>query len=131
MLSIAAGAAVAVTVCVVSLVMLLVTATMIARTRRELGVKKALGFTRSDLTRQVLWSYLPTVAVASLTGAVLAAWCAYLAGTLLGGGTAADLRVSPAVVLGGPALIVVLAWAITWLATLRIGSISARALITE
>ncbi|QQR99397.1 MAG: FtsX-like permease family protein [Austwickia sp.] len=56
---------------VIALVMGLVTATMIVRTRRSLGVRKALGFTTRQLVGQTVMTYLPVVVVGALVGAAL------------------------------------------------------------
>lgn len=59
------------TTAVICLVMGLVTATMIVRTRRSLGVRKALGFTTGQLIGQTVMTYLPVIVVGALLGAGL------------------------------------------------------------
>lgn len=56
---------------VIALVMGLVTATMLVRTRRSLGVRKALGFTSGQLVAQTVMTYLPVVVAGALLGAGL------------------------------------------------------------
>lgn len=56
------------TALVICLVVGLVTATMIVRTRRSFGVRKALGFTSRQLITQTVMTYLPVVAVGALLG---------------------------------------------------------------
>ena len=46
-------------VVVTVLVVGLVVTTMLVQTHRELGIKKAMGFTNRELSGQTRWTYLP------------------------------------------------------------------------
>ncbi|MCO5309494.1 MAG: ABC transporter permease [Austwickia sp.] len=103
------------TAVVICLVMGLVTATMIVRTRRSLGVRKALGFTTGQLIGQTVMTYLPVVVVGALIGAGLGLVLVEpaLVGLLRGGGIMAlSLTLRPYVVGGLVLGIVVLATAL-------------------
>ncbi|MCA0435857.1 MAG: ABC transporter permease [Austwickia sp.] len=103
------------TAVVICLVIGLVTATMIVRTRRSLGVRKALGFTTAQLVGQTVMTYLPVVVVGSLLGAGLGLVLVEpaLVGLLRSAGIMAlSLTIQPYVVGGLVLAIVVLATAL-------------------
>lgn len=119
---------------VTALVVGLVVTTMLVRSHRELGIKKAMGFTNRELGTQTRWTILPPVAIGSFTGAALAAVASspLLAALLRGVGILkVDLAVNWTQAALIPAAIIVFAAAITWASSRRIRRISAYALITE
>lgn len=134
MVSVLATVVVSLTVLVVVLVIALVVTTMIVQSRTALGVKKALGFTTRDLTVQTLWTYVPIVAAAAVVGA-LAGWVGLnplLSAALRSIGIMkVELALNPLFVAGMAAGVVALAVAVTLAASLRIGRVSAYALLSE
>ena len=68
------GAVVAIIVVLVTvLVVGLVVTTMLVNTRRELGVKKAMGFTNAQLAAETRWTYLPAIVVGAVVGVLVGA----------------------------------------------------------
>lgn len=68
MVPIVGGLIMVFTVVVTTLVIGLVVTSMLLRSRRELGVKKAMGFTNGQLTAQTRWTYLPAIAIGAVVG---------------------------------------------------------------
>ncbi|MDO5502577.1 MAG: ABC transporter permease [Actinomycetia bacterium] len=116
------------------LVVGLVVSTMLVQTRREMGIKKAMGFTNGELSAQTRWTYLPALTIGALVGA--------LAGTFALGpllqlllsqigirrvAVAADWVSTGGITLG----IAGIGALVLWVASLRIGRISAYDLVTE
>ena len=119
---------------VTALVVGLVVTTMLVRSHRELGIKKAMGFTNRELGVQTRWTILPPVALGSLVGAGVGAALGspMLAMMLRGVGILkVDMAVNWSQVGLVAAMIIVFAAAITWASSHRIRRISAYALITE
>jgi len=56
---------------VVILIVALIVSTMVVQGRRSYGVLKAVGFSTGDLHRQTLLTWLPTIAIGGLVGALL------------------------------------------------------------
>lgn len=124
------GFIVLVTVLVVSLVV----STMLVATHRELGIKKAMGFTSSELAAQTRWTYLPSIVLGALVGTgVSALTLSPLLQALLSqvglmkieahAGWGSTLAIALGILLIG---LVVL-----WVSSLRIRRVSAYALVTE
>lgn len=134
MVSVLAGVVVGLTILVVILVISLVVTTMIVQSGTVLGVKKALGFTTRDLTVQTVWTYVPVVAIAAVAGA-LAGWGGLnplLSAALRSIGVMkVELTMNPALVGGMAAAVLALAVVVTLAASLRIGRVSAYALLSE
>lgn len=57
---------------IVTLMLSLVVVTLIANNRTQFGVFKAIGYTTNQLTRQVVWAFLPTIFLSAVLGAGLA-----------------------------------------------------------
>ena len=68
-----AQAVLAITGAVVSLVLWLMVATLLAERRRDFGVMRAVGYTWPQLAGQVALSYLPVLSVAVTSGVILGA----------------------------------------------------------
>ena len=122
------------TLIVTVLVVGLVVTTMLVQTHRDLGIKKAMGFTNRQLSAQTRWTYLPAVAGGAVVGAVIGAiGQAPLLTLLLSQIGIMRMEISTnwlatAVI----ALAIAAAGAlIMWISSLRIGRISAYALVTE
>ncbi len=108
--------------------------TMLVQRRRELGGKKALGFTNAELGRQTRWTILPAVGVGAGLGAVLGGvlMAPLLAALLRGIGILkVELTTNWLQVGGIAALILAFALVMTWLVSLRIRRVSAYALMTD
>lgn len=119
---------------VTALVVGLVVTTMLVRSHRELGIKKAVGFTNAELGVQTRWTILPPVALGALAGAgVGAVLTSPLLATMLRGVgiLKVDLAVDWLQVVLVTAAIVAFAALITWASSIRIRRVSAYALITE
>ena len=124
----------AITVVVVTLVLWLMVATLLAERRRDFGVMRALGYTWPQLARQVALSYLPPLAVAVTAGVLLgAATFNPIMGLMLrdlgGGNPSFPMRAEQVAMLGG-ALIALLALLLFAL-TARIQRISPSELVRD
>ena len=121
-------------VVVTVLVVGLVVTTMLVQTHRELGIKKAMGFTNRELSAQTRWTYLPSIAAGAVVGSAAGALALSPLLTLLLSqlgilkvDAAADWRTTAAIALG----ILAIGAGVLWVSSLRIGRISAYALVTE
>lgn len=107
---------------------------MLVQARHDLGVKKAVGYTHRELSRQTRWTYLPPTAIGAVLGVVAGtlATPALLGAMLRGIGI---MKVTVVRDLATPTLtaaaVVALAWLATWVMALRIRRVSAYALVTE
>lgn len=122
------------TIVVTALVVALVVTTMLIQTHRELGVKKAMGYTTAELSRTTRWTYLPAIGLGAIAGAVAGAFATGpLLGLLLRNIGILQLEVSIDWLQVGGIIAVILgfAWFITWLSSRRIRRVSAYALVTE
>ncbi|MDO5500695.1 MAG: FtsX-like permease family protein, partial [Propionibacteriaceae bacterium] len=119
---------------VVALVVGLIVSTMLIQSRRELGIKKATGFTHRQLTGQTLWTYVPPVAVGAVVGAVVAVPAtAPLLGAMLRsiGVLKVEAAANPVHAVAIPLAVIALAALVTWVSTRRIREVSAHALVSE
>lgn len=94
---------IAVTAGLAALVVGLMTSTLLARERRSLGVRRALGFSAGQLVRQLVIGYLPAVVGGVLTGLALGALLvrpALSAGMRSAGVYRLDIAISPLVLAG-------------------------------
>lgn len=121
-------------VVVTVLVVGLVVTTMLVQTHRELGIKKAMGFTNRELSGQTRWTYLPAIALGAVVGAgagalALSPLLTVLLSQLgiLKVDAAADWLTTAVIALG----ILAIGAGVLWVSSLRIGRISAYALVTE
>ena len=116
------------------MVVVLVVGTLLREERRSLGVRRALGFTRRQLSAQLLWTVLPPVIAGTTAGAALGALTlGPLIGALLRvvGSLGTDARVSPALWAGVPGAVVAAAALTTALLSLRIRRISTHELVAR
>lgn len=119
---------------VVALVVGLIVTTMLVQSRRDLGIKKAMGYTARQLGAQTRWTYLPAVGVGALVGAMSGALAT---GPLLGallrnlGILKVDVQADWLTIIGIPVGVVVLAWLVIQFTSRRIKRVSAYALVTE
>lgn len=116
------------------LVVALLVTTMLVQTRRELGIKKAVGFTNRELSVQTRWTYLPAIGIGAAAGAVAGAFAlSPLLQVLLGqiGVVKVGVAASWVMTAGIALLVVAIGVAVLWASSLRIGRVSAYALVTE
>ncbi|QWW19199.1 FtsX-like permease family protein [Schaalia sp. 19OD2882] len=112
--------------CVVTvlLVVALVTGTILREQRRQMNVMRALGFTGRQVRAQLAWTLLPWVALGAVIGSALVLVTLEDAvGLLLRrvGSLAIDVDVPPLLWAGLPASVLVLAWLLIQVLTLRAG----------
>ncbi len=122
------------TVATTVLVTGVVITTQIRQQARDFGVLKALGFTSSQLRRQILAGLFPSLLVGAVLGGV-AGWFALSPGfgALLApvGFRKVDLNVEPWMIMSVVAGVVLLGMLVAWGTSARVNRISAYALITE
>ncbi len=125
---------VGITVMIIVLCMALLLKTVIIRKQREIGIKKAIGFSSQQIRRTLVLSIMPQVMVGVVTGAVT--------GTLLSnrfftmmlrsmGIIQANLEVKGWMGVFAVIFITILTAIITWILSGRIKKVSAYTLITE
>lgn len=116
------------------LVVALLVTTMLVQSRRELGIKKAVGFTNRELSAQTRWTYLPAIGIGAKAGAVAGAFAlSPLLQVLLGqiGVVKVGVAASWVMTAGIALLVVAIGVAVLWASSLRVGRVSAYALVTE
>lgn len=131
---IAGGVVTVLSILVTALVVGLVVNTILVRSHRELGIKKAMGFTNGELGVQTRWTILPPVGLGALVGVAAGAVLTNPLLTMMLRGVGilrVDLTLDWTQVVGVAVAIVAFAAAITWASGLRIRRVSAYALITE
>ena len=125
---------VAVTALVIFLVLYLVLKTVILRRRRELGIKKALGFTTLQLMNQLALYFIPVIVVGITLGGVLGVLGFNPMFVAVSGNMGIMTASMPAPVLMTVVLcaaLIVLSYAFAMLIAWRIRKISAYTLVTE
>ena len=136
-IAIAAGmvfAIVLISVIVIVLSMNLLVKTMIIKKQKEIGIKKALGFSSGQLRTELVLSMLPQIAIGAAVGSVLGlAWSnKMLAGLLTAVGVLRSNMVTfPWMGIAAVIFSVVISFLIIWMISARIKRISAYSLITE
>lgn len=136
-IAIAAGmvfAMVFISVIVIVLSMNLLVKTMIIKKQKEIGIKKALGFSSGQLRTELVLSMLPQIAVGAAAGSLLGlAWSnKMLAGLLTAVGVLrSDMVIFPWMGIAAVIFVVIISFLIIWMISARIKRISAYSLITE
>jgi len=119
---------------VIVLILYFVIGSTVIKQHRDLGVKKAIGYTTANLMSQVSLSFALPVVLGTVIGCTLGA---VLLNTIMSVGmaemgvTSANYLVNAGWVAGTGIFIAVLAYAVSTLVTLRIRKISAYSLIVE
>lgn len=129
-----AAATISVTAVIIVLVLFLVIKTVILRKRRELGIKKALGFTTLQLMNQVAFNLTPIIFLGVAAGAAAGYFGfnpVFVMLTQSMGIAQANLPIPISWVLIVCAALVLLAYAVSMLIAWRIRKISAYGLINE
>jgi len=123
-----------VTVFVVILVLYMVIKTTILNRKRELGIQKALGFTTIRLMNQIALNMTPVVLIGVVVGGAIGyfGFNSMMALTMISMGVVkVDLPIPLSQLIAACSALVVLAYLVSMLISLRIRRISAYALITE
>jgi len=123
-----------ITLLVVALILYLVIKTMILKRKKEFGIMKAIGYTTFQLMNQIAMSFVPIVIAGVVIGGLLG--CLYTNSLLSLLLSSAGIRnvhftVNMPMLFMLSAGIIVLAYLVSMLVSLRIKKISAYALITE
>lgn len=119
---------------IISLVLALITTTLIASNTKRFGIFKAVGFTTGQVTRQVVWTYLPTLALGAAAAAVIGHFATTpLLITLLRGVGIISVRIPmpawiPVVV---SAAVVGLGLLVVWLSALRLRKVTPTVLLAN
>lgn len=127
-------AIVLISVIVIVLSMNLLVKTMIIKKQKEIGIKKALGFSSVQLRTELVLSMLPQIAIGAAVGSVLGlAWSnKMLAGLLTAVGVLRSNMVTfPWMGIAAVIFSVAISFLIIWMISARIKRISAYSLITE
>ena len=125
---------IAVSAFVIVLVLYFVIAGTIVRRRRDLGVQKAIGYTTGDLMKQIALQLTFPIVLGAAIGTVLGIFAVNPLMTLGMGGMGVmqvNFIVNAVWAVGGGLAIIVLAYVVSTLVTLRIRKISPYKLITE
>ena len=135
--AIAAGmvfAMVIVSVLVIILSLNLLVKTMIIKKQKEIGIKKALGFSSGQLRLELELSMLPQITIGAIGGAVLGSlWSNKILATLLSamGIMRSNMEMFPWMGLVSVVFSMIVSFIIIWIISRRIKHISAYSLITE
>jgi putative ABC transport system permease protein len=119
---------------VVALILYFVIGSTVIKQHRDLGIKKAIGYTTANLMSQVSFSFALPVLLGTVLGCIFGALMLnpiMSIGMAEMGVMSANYLVNPAWVAGTGIFIVVLAYTVSTLVTLRIRKISAYSLISE
>ena len=128
------AAIVLVSVLVIVLSMNLLVKTLIIKKQKEIGIKKALGFSSNQLRTELVLSMLPQIALGAAAGAVLGLMGSnkILASLLVSVGVLkSNMVVFPWMGIIAVIFAVVVSFVIIWMISARIKRISAYSLITE
>lgn len=123
-----------ITMFVVVLVLYFMIGTTIVRSKRELGIKKAIGFTTGQLMNQIAITFVLPIILGVAIGGVLAAFGTnpLMALMLRGAGIMkASFIVNPVWIIIFSVLVILLSYFLALLITFRIRKISAYELVTE
>jgi len=121
-------------VATVLLVIRLLLKTVFIKKEREFGIKKAIGFTSTQLRYQLSLSLMPTTITASVCGAVLGYFLLNPLFTLILGRYGiknADLLLQPVLILITAAAIAVMVFAFSFIMSGKMKKLSAYRLIQE
>ena len=127
-------AMVLVSIVVIILSMNLLVKTLIIKKQKEIGIKKAIGFSSSQLRTELVLSMLPQITIGAVAGAVLGIMGSnnVLASLLEGVGVLrSNMTIFPWMGIAAVVFAVVVSFVIIWIISARIKRISAYSLITE
>ncbi len=127
-------AIVLISVLVIILSMNLLVKTLIIKKQKEIGIKKALGFSSNQLRTELVLSMLPQIALGAAAGAVIGLMYSnkILAGLLVSVGVLrSNMLIFPWMGIVAVIFAVVVSFVIIWMISARIKRISAYSLITE
>ena len=127
-------AMVLVSIVVIILSMNLLVKTLIIKKQKEIGIKKAIGFSSSQLRTELVLSMLPQITIGAVAGAVLGIMGSnnVLASLLEGVGVLrSNMMIFPWMGIAAVVFAVVVSFGIIWIISARIKRISAYSLITE
>lgn len=122
------------TVLVIVLVLYMVIKSMLTRRRREFGIYKAIGYTDSQLMKQISISFLPGAAAGTAAGSLLACLTVNRISSILFeklGISKLDFAVQPGVIILMGILLVAFAYGISMVLARRIKGITVYGLLTE
>lgn len=127
-------AIVLISILVIILSMNLLVKTLIIKKQKEIGIKKALGFSSNQLRTELVLSMLPQIALGAAAGAVIGLMYSnkILAGLLVSVGVLrSNMLIFPWMGIVAVIFAVVVSFVIIWMISARIKRISAYSLITE
>ena len=127
-------AMVIVSITVIILSLNLLVKTMIIKKQKEIGIKKAIGFSSDQLRTELVLSMLPQIGIGATVGAVIGCMVsndmiASLLATM--GVMRSNMEIFPWMGIASVALIMVVSFFIIWIISGKIKHISAYSLITE
>ncbi|MCR5103349.1 MAG: FtsX-like permease family protein [Eubacterium sp.] len=128
------AAMVVVSILVIVLSLNLLVKTMIIKKQREIGIKKALGFSSSQLRTELVLSMLPQIAVGAAVGSVVGSLTSNkILATLLStmGIMRSNMEIFPWMVFVSIAFALITSFILIWFMSGKIKYISAYSLITE
>lgn len=123
-----------ISILVVILVLYFVINSFIVKSRRELGIQKAIGFTTIQLMNQVSFSILPPITIGVISGSIIGAYSINPVMSIAQKGMGvlkANYIIKPEWICMLAIAVVVLSYFVSMLLTLRIRKISAYALVIE
>ena len=132
--SIMVAVMVVVSILVIVLSLNLLVKTMIIKKQKEIGIKKAIGFSSSELRKELILSMLPQIAVGAIAGSIVGCLTsnkilAALLSTM--GVMRSNMEIFPWMAFISVAFAIVISYILIWLMSGRIKFISAYSLITE
>ena len=128
------AAMVVVSVLVIVLSLNLLVKTMIIKKQKEIGIKKALGFSSSQLRTELVLSMLPQITFGAVVGSVIGCFSSnkILAAMLATMGIMrSNMEVFPWMAMVSVVFAVLVSFVIIWMLSGRIKKISAYSLITD
>lgn len=129
------GAAIlCISILIVILVLYFIINSFIVKSRRELGIQKAIGFTTTQLMNQISFSILPPIIVGVIIGSIVSAYSINPIMSMAQKGMGvikANYIIMPEWIFMFGIAMVVLSYIVSMMLTLRIRKISAYALVTE
>lgn len=123
-----------ISILIVILVLYFIINSFIVKSRRELGIQKAIGFTTIQLMNQVSFSILPPIIVGVILGSIVSAYSINPIMSMAQKGMGvikANYIIMPEWIFMFGIAVVLLSYIVSMLLTLRIRKISAYALVTE
>ncbi|MGN0394709.1 MAG: FtsX-like permease family protein [Coprococcus sp.] len=123
-----------ISIAIISLAMNILVKTIIIRKQKEIGIKKAVGFSSCQLRFELVMSMLPQIILGGITGAVIGCLGSNSMMTMLLGSLGimrSNMKVFPWMGIIAVIYILLVSFSIIWIISARIKRISAYSLITE